>query len=77
MYQEERGDTAKIWDGIIDLLVGNIGLVFTEGNLTDIHLEILKFKVSAFARAGSIAPLDVSVPAGNTDIDISKQNLFF
>ena len=45
---------------------GNVGFVFTNGDLKDIRDKILSNRVAAPARAGALAPLDVYVPAGNT-----------
>lgn len=42
------------------MLVGNVGFVFTNGDLKDTREKILSNKVAAPARAGAVAPLDVS-----------------
>lgn len=41
----------------------NVGLVFTSNDLVDIRDKILANKVQAPAKAGAIAPLDVTIPA--------------
>jgi len=51
---------------------GNIGFVFTDEDLGHIRDAILSEKVSAPAKAGSIAPCDVTVPAGPTGLDPSQ-----
>lgn len=38
--------------------------------------EIKKYVVGAPARVGLLAPVDVSVPAGNTGLDPSQTNFF-
>ena len=38
--------------------------------------EIKKYVVGAPARVGLVAPVDVSVPAGNTGLDPSQTNFF-
>jgi len=55
---------------------GNIGFVFTSGDLKDIREIIVANKVKAPARAGAVAPVDVIVPAGNTGMEPGKTSFF-
>jgi len=55
---------------------GNVGFVFTNGDLKDIRDKILANKVAAPARAGAVAPVDVWVPAGNTGMEPGKTSFF-
>jgi len=55
---------------------GNIGFVFTSGDLKEIRDLIIANKVAAPARAGAFAPKDVSVPAGNTGMEPGKTSFF-
>jgi len=55
---------------------GNIGFVFTSGDLKDVRDIIVANKVAAPARAGAFAPKDVSVPAGNTGMEPGKTSFF-
>ncbi|TRX93873.1 hypothetical protein FHL15_005255 [Xylaria flabelliformis] len=55
---------------------GNIGFVFTNGDLKTIRDKILANKVAAPARAGAVAPADVWVPAGNTGMEPGKTSFF-
>ncbi len=55
---------------------GNIGFVFTSGDLKDIREIITANKVAAPARAGALAPSDVFVPAGNTGMEPGKTSFF-
>ena len=55
---------------------GNIGFVFTSGDLKDIRDIIIANKVAAPARAGAFAPRDVTVPAGNTGMEPGKTSFF-
>jgi len=50
----------------------NIGFVFTKGDLSHIKKIIEENKVEAPAKAGTIAPSDVIVPAGNTGLEPTK-----
>ncbi|PWA71827.1 hypothetical protein CTI12_AA278310 [Artemisia annua] len=62
---------------------GNVGLVFTEGDLKEvsevvasIRVFVCAFRVVALARVGLIAPIDVVVPPGNTGLDPSQTSFF-
>lgn len=55
---------------------GNIGFVFTAGDLKEIRDLIVVNKVAAPARAGAFAPKDVFVPAGNTGMEPGKTSFF-
>jgi large subunit ribosomal protein LP0 len=55
---------------------GNIGFVFTASDLKEIRDLIVVNKVAAPARAGALAPLDVTVPAGNTGMEPGKTSFF-
>jgi len=66
-----RGHVAKIpsLEAVLPHLTGNIGLVFTNGDLSSIRKVVDDNKVAAPAKAGAIAPCDVIVPAGNTGME--------
>jgi len=55
---------------------GNVGFVFTSGDLKEVRDIILENKVAAPAKAGAIAPNDVYVPAGNTGMEPGKTSFF-
>merc|ERR1712061_747196 len=55
---------------------GNIGFVFTDGDLIEVRDRLLDNKVAAPARAGAIAPVDVIVPAQNTGLGPEKTSFF-
>ncbi|KAH7915643.1 ribosomal protein L10-domain-containing protein [Hygrophoropsis aurantiaca] len=55
---------------------GNIGFVFTAGDLKEVRDIIVANKVAAPARAGAFAPKDVFVPAGNTGMEPGKTSFF-
>ncbi|KAK4385351.1 60S acidic ribosomal protein P0 [Sesamum angolense] len=56
--------------------VGNVGLIFTKGDLKEVSEEVAKYKVGAPARVGLVAPIDVVVPPGNTGLDPSQTSFF-
>ncbi|XP_039252308.2 large ribosomal subunit protein uL10-like [Styela clava] len=55
---------------------GNVGLVFTDGELVDVRDLLLANKVEAPARAGAISPIDVIIPAQNTGLGPEKTSFF-
>jgi len=50
-------------------LYGNIGFVFTKQDLNEIRDLVTSLKVGAPAKAGTVAPNDVVVPAGPTGLE--------
>jgi large subunit ribosomal protein LP0 len=74
LYCEETGNDQ--WAPLLDELVGNVGLVFTKGDLAQVKAEIAKYKVGAPARVGLVAPNDVTIPAGGTGMDPSQTSFF-
>jgi large subunit ribosomal protein LP0 len=63
-------------EGILPHIKGNIGLVFTNGDLADVRTKLTELKIQAAAKAGSIAPIEVVVPAGNTNMEPTKTSFF-
>lgn len=57
-------------------IYGNVGLVFTKSDLTKVRTKLTELKVEAAAKTGSIAPVDVVVPAGNTGQEPNKTSFF-
>ncbi|KAJ7922556.1 hypothetical protein B0H13DRAFT_2230463 [Mycena leptocephala] len=51
---------------------GNIGFVFTAGDLKEVREIITTNKVAAPGCAGAFAPKDITVPAGNTGMEPGK-----
>jgi large subunit ribosomal protein LP0 len=64
------------FERLLPHIKGNIGFVFTSGDLKDVRDTIVANKVAAPARAGAFAPKDVSVPAGNTGMEPGKTSFF-
>ena len=64
------------YERLLPFVKGNIGFVFTNGDLKAVRDKILVNKVAAPARAGAIAPIDVWVPAGNTGMEPGKTSFF-
>uniref|UniRef100_A0A3B5KET0 Large ribosomal subunit protein uL10 n=1 Tax=Takifugu rubripes TaxID=31033 RepID=A0A3B5KET0_TAKRU len=55
---------------------GNVGFVFTKEDLAEVRDLLLANKVPAAARAGAIAPCDVTVPGQNTGLGPEKTSFF-
>ncbi|KAH6637929.1 ribosomal protein L10-domain-containing protein [Boeremia exigua] len=64
------------YERLLPHVKGNVGFVFTNGDLKDIRDKILANRVAAPARAGAVAPDDVFVPAGNTGMEPGKTSFF-
>lgn len=54
---------------LLPKLYGNLGFVFTNGDINEIRKTILENKVGAAARIGSVSPCDVTLEAGPTGLD--------
>jgi len=54
----------------------NVGFVFTKEELVNVRDLLLANKVRAPAKAGALAPLDVTVPAQNTGMGPEKTSFF-
>ncbi|KAG5603067.1 hypothetical protein H5410_034437 [Solanum commersonii] len=74
IHAEKTGNNAFL--ALIECLVGNVGLIFTKGDLKEVSDEVSKYKVGAPARVGLVAPIDVVVPPGNTGLDPSQTSFF-
>jgi len=59
----------KNLENLLPLVRGNIGFVFAKDDLQDIKKKITELKVAAPAKPGTIAPVDVVVPAGPTGME--------
>lgn len=61
---------------IMPLIRGNIGLVFTNGDLKVVRDLMMANRVQAAAKVGLTAQSEIFVPAGNTGIDPNKTSFF-
>jgi large subunit ribosomal protein LP0 len=55
---------------------GNVGFVFTRGDLVEVRDKLLENTVRAPARNGAIAPCPVVIPAQNTGLGPEKTSFF-
>jgi large subunit ribosomal protein LP0 len=74
IHSDKTGNNAFL--NLLPLLQGNVGLIFTKGDLKEVSEEVAKYKVGAPARVGLVAPIDVVVPPGNTGLDPSQTSFF-
>ncbi|VDL51394.1 unnamed protein product [Hymenolepis diminuta] len=61
---------------LLPLLKENVGLVFTMRDLGEVRKALESNKLEAPAKAGTIAPCDVTVPAQNTGLSPDKTSFF-
>jgi large subunit ribosomal protein LP0 len=61
---------------LLPYIKGNVGFVFTKGDLNEVREKLLQNKVRAPARPGAIAPLHVIIPAQNTGLGPEKTSFF-
>jgi large subunit ribosomal protein LP0 len=72
----EHQESNPALEALLPFVKGNIGFVFTNGDLNTVRKTVLENKVPAAAKQGSIAPIDVFVPPGPTGLD-PGQTAFF
>jgi len=63
-------------DGLLPLVRGNVGFVFTKGELSDVKSIIQNNRVEAPAKQGAISPCKVVVPAMNTGLEPTQTSFF-
>jgi len=64
------------WASIVPIMRGNLGFVFTNGELDDLEKVILEFVKPAAAKAGVIAPTSCTIPKGPTGLDPAQTSFF-
>jgi len=57
-------------------LVGNLALVFTNESVSVVSERLREFRVQAPARVGAVAPVDVTIQAGNTGLEPTMTSFF-
>jgi len=63
-------------ENLLPHIRGNVGFIFTKGDISAVKKLVDDNKVEAAARAGAIAPTDVIIPAGNTGLEPTKTSFF-
>jgi len=59
----------KKLEALLPLIKFNVGFVFAKDDLSEVKKKLTELKVAAPAKAGTIAPSDVIVPAGPTGME--------
>lgn len=63
-------------EALLPLIKGNMGFVFTNEDLNEIRKVVTSYKLPAAAKAGIVAPVGVTVPAGGTGLDPGQTSFF-
>jgi large subunit ribosomal protein LP0 len=64
------------YEKLMNTVYGNVGFVFTKGDMKKVRDLITSNRVAAPAKAGAIAPVDVVIPASNTGMGPEKTSFF-
>jgi len=72
----ERAEKNPAWESLLPYIFGNIGFVFTNGDLNELRKIVISNKVPASAKTGVIAPIDVVIPPGPTGLDPGQTSFF-
>lgn len=72
----ERMEQNPAWESLLPYIFGNIGFVFTNGDLNALRQTVTSNKVPASAKTGVIAPIDVVIPPGPTGLDPGQTSFF-
>jgi len=63
-------------EALIPNVYGNIGLLLVNGDIQEVKSKLVSNVVGAYAKIGSLSPVDVVVPKGDTGMDPSKTAFF-
>lgn len=63
-------------EALLPFVRGNMGLIFTNDDLSKVRKIVTEYKVPAGAKAGTLAPSDVFVPPGPTGLDPGQTGFF-
>lgn len=73
--KESIAENSKL-EALLPLIRGNVGLVFTNGDLRKVRDSIVSNRVQAPAKVGLTAQSDIFIPAGSTGMDPNKTSFF-
>lgn len=73
--KESIAENSKL-EALLPLIRGNVGLVFTNGDLRKVRDAIVSNRVQAPAKVGLTAQADIFIPAGSTGMDPNKTSFF-
>jgi len=72
----ERGEKDENLKELLPYVRGNIGFIFTNGDLPSLRTVVTANKVPASAKTGVVAPIDVVIPPGPTGLDPGQTSFF-
>jgi len=75
VIRERVGQDPKM-EALLPYVYGNVGFVFTNGDLSALRQIITAHKVPAGAKTGVVAPIDVVIPPGPTGLDPGQTGFF-
>lgn len=64
------------YEKLLSTVLGNVGFVFTNGDMKQVRSVLLDNRIKAPAKAGAVAPINVTIPAGNTGMEPGKTSFF-
>jgi len=76
MIMREQAVANPKLEALLPCVHGNMGLIFTNGDLAKVREIVTSNKVPASAKSGTLAPVDVFVPAGPTGLDPGQTSFF-
>jgi len=76
MIMREQAVANPNLETLLPCVRGNMGLIFTNGDLSKVREIVTSNKVPAAAKSGTLAPVDVFVPAGPTGLDPGQTSFF-
>jgi len=75
VLRENSEKNPKLLD-LVPLIRGNMGFIFCNGDIAAIRKKVVSFTLPASAKAGVVAPVDVTVPSGPTGLDPGQTSFF-
>jgi len=73
---QAEGEDRPDLEAIIPVMRGNLGFIFTNGDIGEIKDKLLEFVKPAAAKAGVIAPCSCTIPKGPTGLDPAQTSFF-
>merc|ERR1719213_1363314 len=64
------------WESIVNVMRGNLGFIFTNGDINEVIDVLEEYVKPAAAKAGVIAPVSCSIPKGPTGLDPAQTSFF-
>jgi len=72
----DNGDKNPSLLNLLPMIKGNMGFIFSNGDLAAMRKQVMEFKMPAAAKAGVLAPVNVVIPPGPTGLDPGQTSFF-